>query len=408
MPASALATIQALEESRRGNWFPAKFPAQQLLAEFAPRGTIGRDLGLRPPLACEQKKALLLRSLNKKQVEACQQTTAESVDMTRLANMHGILSGDQQFLLSQALMADQVEQASRKATVDPSLHTCVHMWIENSGIGSEINNLISAAVYCEQHGLACVVEDRQWNAGSLGDYLMTEPIIYTGGCCPRLAGRCRPLEVRRQARVATPGWFGVCQHAQTVPLAVKAECTQRLWKYSESTAKAIRLFNRELALPPGYAAVHIRRGDKVTGPGGRRGNEALPIPTSTYVHRMLEQLNILGDACKVVAVCTDDVSAAQEFAVLLQQARPGLEVRWRKRTNTPERLRHGHWQGAWNDMPLSERQTFTHEFLADVEVMRSARLLLCTYSSNASRLVALLRHGTDSVTVSLDEAWTNS
>jgi len=51
-----------------------------------------------------------------------------------------------------------------------------------------------------------------------------------------------------------------------------------------------------------------------------------------------------------------------------------------------------------------QRADMTHEFIADIEVMRMAEALICTFSSNVGRLAALLRDGP---TVSLDGEWTN-
>ena len=72
---------------------------------------------------------------------------------------------------------------------------------EDRGFGSEVNNLVSAAICCEDYGLDCVVEDRLWNSGRLHTYLEAEPLIQRR--CRR--SPCRPCEVRRDRRVATPG-----------------------------------------------------------------------------------------------------------------------------------------------------------------------------------------------------------
>ncbi|CAK0848755.1 unnamed protein product [Prorocentrum cordatum] len=129
---------------------------------------------------------------------------------------------------------------------------------------------------------------------------------------------------------------------------------------------------------------------------------AWPIQPSAYAQRALSHL---APPVAAVAVCSDDVSAAEAFAAEVARARPDVQVCWRPRLGAPEALRRGHWQQAWNAQPLEERRALTHEFLADVEVMRGAHTLVCTHSSNVGRLVAQLRDGP---THSLDEAWTNS
>merc|ERR1711865_1048438 len=149
-------------------------------------------------------------------------------------------------------------------------------------------------------------------------------------------------------------------------------------------------------------AVQIRRGDKIFQPTGQRGGETLPIALSEYARVTLSHFQW---PCTAIAVSSDDASAAAEFAEEVEKLRPDIKVRFRSRQDTPEELRKGHWQKKWNALPLEARTDLTYEFLADVEVMRSSHTFICTHSSNVARLVSLLRDG---LTVSLDEAWTNS
>jgi len=313
----------------------------------------------------------------------------------KLEKLQKVLSEDQWFLLRKALIHDGSSQTARSADVDFSAYTCVHFWLGGCGFGSEVNNLISAAVLCEEYGIHCVVEDETWNSGRLHRYLQAEPLILQ--TCPR-AGRCRALEVKRDRRVATTGWFAVCKHAKGVPFETKAERTRRLWEYTPETRRRIESLNRELALPSSFIAVQIRRGDKVAG----RRRESLKVTMPDYVRVALQHCR---PPCATIAVCTDDVSAAEEFAAGVRKQRAGIQVRWRVRKATPEHLRQGHKQEDWNALDMAEREALTREFLADVEVMRKAHVLVCTYSSNVGRLAAMLRDGE---TVSLDDKWTNT
>mmetsp|Transcript_18195 Transcript_18195/g.63952 ORF Transcript_18195/g.63952 Transcript_18195/m.63952 type:complete len:90 (+) Transcript_18195:684-953(+) len=86
------------------------------------------------------------------------------------------------------------------------------------------------------------------------------------------------------------------------------------------------------------------------------------------------------------------------------RAHPELSVRFRARKSVPNPLVRGHWQAEFNSLSAEDRRSMTLEFLADVQVMRAAKALVCTHSSNVGRLVALLRDGP---TVSLDGEWTN-
>jgi len=287
-----------------------------------------------------------------------------------------------------------------RSDVDPTAYTCVHMWLGGCGFGSEVNNLISAAMYCGEHGLDCVVEDERWNSGRLHDYLQADAVVRRR--CS-FDGRCKMLEIKRDKRTATVGWFAVCKHAKSVPFEAKAEVARRMWRHTPATARAVRELNAELRLPQDYVAVQIRRGDKV---GGAR-RETLKVTISDYVRSAEAQCAAAGPRRppQVVAVCSDDVAAAEEFAAEMRRRRPEVGVRHRGRRSVPETLRRGHWQAEFNALPEDVRRDLTHEFLADVEMMRAARALVCTHSSNVGRLVALLRDGE---TISLDGAWTNT
>eukprot|EP00933_Yihiella_yeosuensis_P064091 TRINITY_DN67429_c0_g1_i1.p1 TRINITY_DN67429_c0_g1~~TRINITY_DN67429_c0_g1_i1.p1 ORF type:complete len:378 (+),score=56.33 TRINITY_DN67429_c0_g1_i1:144-1136(+) len=310
--------------------------------------------------------------------------------------LRAILSEDQKFLLQKALTHEQVNTVMMKSDVDPRAYNCMHFWIEDRGIGSEINNLISAIVYCKENGLSLVVEDENWNCGRLHDYLKCDPHILRR--CPH-GGRCRNLEVRRQKGVATNGWFAVCKHAKGVSLQEKSSHAQQMWVYSSETTQSIRMLNEELALPQCYVAVHIRAGDKVSG----RCRESLQLPIASYAQ---EALKFIGGNCSVIVVCTDDTSSAEGLAEEVRRLSHGrVDVRWRSRRNVPDALRNGHWQSSYNSLSPDQKSFMTNEFLADIQVLRKATACVCTFSSNVGRLVALLRDGP---TISLDYSeWTN-
>ncbi|CAK9038762.1 unnamed protein product [Durusdinium trenchii] len=301
-------------------------------------------------------------------------------------------------MLHKAMLRERVGKRVEAADVDFGAFSCVHFWIEDRGFGSEVNNLVSAAIACEEHGLACVVEDEVWNSGRLHTYLEAEPLILRR--CPHAV--CRPCDVRRDRRVATPGWFAVCKHASRVPFAKKSKYMRRIWRYTSETKKRIERLNEELRLPESFIAVQIRRGDKVAG----NRKESVSTTGRDFAREALKHVTA---SCSVIVVCSDDRSAAEELAqaVLLTRGggAPRAEVRWRQREDVPEHLRNGHWQADYNALSAKQRVAMTHEFLADVEVLRQASVCVCTFSSNVGRLVALLRDGP---TVSMDIAeWTN-
>merc|ERR1712190_27804 len=137
----------------------------------------------------------------------------EHVEKVRSDRLQKLLTEDQKFLLKRACIEEQVSQSFRNSCLDVSQYTCVHMWIEYRGFGSEVNNLISALIFCEHHGLDCVVEDELWNSGRLHSFLQAEPFIHRR--CP-CGEQCRPMEVRRQKQIATSGWFEIGKHSMSV------------------------------------------------------------------------------------------------------------------------------------------------------------------------------------------------
>jgi len=419
MPADSLQIIQKLNRERNGLWFSARFPPQQLLQGLAVersdkeglvRVASGSQAETSAHMGLDARQALerLVGTLNDVQKNAwvellASQRAPEADTQLKMKQLVDTLSDDQKFLFQKASLKDQTAQKANDADVDPSVYTCLHMWLGGCGFGSEVNNLISAAIYCKQHGLDCVVEDENWNSGRLHGYFDAEPFILRR--CHK-NGHCRPLEVKRDRRVATPGWFAVCKHARSVSLQEKAAFVNKTWQCTPEAQTRIASLNQELGpLSCDYVAVQIRRGDKVAG----QRRESLKINVSDYVKSTLSYCASDG-VCSVVVVCTDDVSAAEELARELRLSRPGLDVRWRKRQNVVDKLRCGHWQAEWNARPETDRLDLTYEFLADVEVMREAHVLVCTFSSNVGRLLAVLREGAENKrqTVSLDEDWTNT
>jgi len=336
----------------------------------------------------------VLATLNEQQKEAFLDFAGAARDpqlkTIKLEKLKALLTNDQWFLIQKAFIKEGSGKAAQNSDVDPSAYTCMHFWLGGCGFGSEVNNLISASVYCREHGLELFVEDENWNSGRLHDYLQAEPLIRKP--CPPGEGKSRPLEVKRDRRQATVGWFAVCKHAREVPFEVKAALAKQIWRYTPDADRRIRTLNAELELPASYLAVQIRRRDKIAG----------KVSIADYVKAALE--NFLPPMTAIV-ICTDDITAAEEFGAEIGREHPEIDVRWRKRKDAPEKLLQGHQQPDYNALPLEDREALTHEFLADVELMRKAKFLVCTYSSNVGRLVALIREG---LTLSLDDKWTNT
>jgi len=404
MPRASLKVIRALERQKSSEWFPERCPEQQILAkrssthiqQQAPVASTSRreEVCLQSPTDITFER--WAKSLSNAQTDLFNQMmqSQESLDSEAqrraMDKLEAALSDDQAFEWRRILTRQEVDRILDETDVDPTAFIALRMVLEGRGFGSEVNNLISAAIYCDEHGIDCIVEDKPWNAGRLHDYFQAEPLIKPSA---HLSGRChRVMEVKREKGVATQGWFAVQKHARAVGFEEKSRYAQRICRLTPAAEEAVEELNQELALPLFYVCVHIRRGDKVKG----ERREAVGIATSAYVRAVL---GVFGAPSEAVVVCTDDLAAAEDFAAELARRKPGTDVRWRRRQ------RQGHWQAEWNAQPLRERVRLTHEFLADVDVMRGAHFCICSHSSNVGRLVALLR---EERTISLDEDWTNT
>merc|ERR1712118_435233 len=84
-------------------------------------------------------------------------------------------------------------------------YSCIHFHLDNFGFGSEINNLISAAMYAESVGLKLIVEDDQWNSGRFHDYFSADELC--GRKKKHRPWYCsKPLVVQRHKYLLDPGW----------------------------------------------------------------------------------------------------------------------------------------------------------------------------------------------------------
>ena len=182
--------------------------------------------------------------------------------------------------------------------------------------------------------------------------------------------------------------------------------TRQIWasKRASVDAKLQEMIN-SLELPAVYAAVHIRLGDKVYGPGRR---EAKIQPFERYVDALIEGWQPGG--WDTVVVCSDDSSAAAEVERMAGRRGKRWKILSASSCAAGQALmkdaQHGgHEQQVFNAQPASTRIAAITLLFAEIQLMAKASFLVCTYSSNVTRFVALLR---DNPTVSLDDEWTNA
>lgn len=272
----------------------------------------------------------------------------------------------------------------------------------DSGVYSEVNNLLLAHAYVEVMGGRLMIDSRSW-CGSVdrgwADY-------FSSG---RAVTRLVPvLNNHRGARMPWRWRWGIARWVRLLPsywmemrdpafwrrrlpdqmgwdelFAMKQRALAELYRFTPEVALEVQAMSAALQLPSHYAAVHIRRGDKISV------GEMENIPIARYAG----QLDFL--ACDDIFVATDDHEALQEF----MQAMPvGVRVHSLCLASC-----QGYLQQSFNAAAPEVRRGEIMRLLAEVELLSGAQRMVCSFSSNVSRFVAL-RLGRENC-LSLDEDW---
>lgn len=148
---------------------------------------------------------------------------------------------------------------------------------------------------------------------------------------------------------------------------------QFAYALSEETQNWIARRNEPLKIPANYAAVHIRRGEKMFT------EEKEYIDTDKYV----AELQRVAPDTKNVLLATDDYKAVEEF-------RQKCPADWNVFTScTAER------KGFFENMFIfGEPRNAKNEalgVLADVELLRNGTVFICSYTSKVAWMVTMLR-----------------
>ncbi|WP_133013307.1 hypothetical protein [Marinomonas flavescens] len=132
-----------------------------------------------------------------------------------------------------------------------------------------------------------------------------------------------------------------------------------------------------------FIAVHIRAGDKIST------GEMLEIAIEKYVDAILSIKNIIP-----VIVFTDDVRKFEKLRAILPSHYTCLNG---------SGYVEGFQQSDFNARNINEKEEDTLQLLTEVYCMVYSYKLICTFSSNLTRYVALLKQLEDCI--SLDEPW---
>lgn len=150
-----------------------------------------------------------------------------------------------------------------------------------------------------------------------------------------------------------------------------------IYSYNQRTQQNI--YNRLQSSPlrlngksSDYAAIHIRRGDKIT--------EHDYVPASAYI----QYLRCLNPVSKFVFVASDESTITKE----LQDLAPELDFR---SLNLPTSRGYNHKH--FSSLPEEKKLDKIYDLLAEIEICRDAQTFLGSNTTNVSIFIKMLRGG---------------
>jgi len=270
------------------------------------------------------------------------------------------------------------------------------------GFASEINNMLSAMLYCLVHDMEFVLFSRSWSArGNRGwnDYFLPFCREYSNWLFYRSSifrpkGRTQEISNKIQ-KIILPNYLNahdiyeklqrdefVSQKFNIPELGIKGDVFQAkktllriIYRHSEEVQRVIRAQDKFLDGIKPYISLHIRRGDKVA----ERTKEAEAIPLSQYV----KQVTDIHPDIKNVFIASDDYSVIKE----IREIAPS---RWSIITFCkPNATGYDQARFNWEDGNAKKQQML--DLFIDLHFLIESEFYIGTYSSNISRLIALIK-----------------
>jgi hypothetical protein len=258
--------------------------------------------------------------------------------------------------------------------------------LTDRGFFSEVNCLLGAAVYGLLIRRRIIVNEDAFAAGPWGDYFASRlpreespamvaavpPESVAASSSSKLFGQIR-RRMQRWQRWRRPGFYpgiGVCfgffRPARAIANAL-AQPASRDWQ-------------QHMPSEP-FAALHIRRGDKIEGPAFPGQAEAVEaegeaIPPERYV----ELVAAKAPRIKTLFVLTDDFSAVED----LRAVASGYRI-----VTLAEPAERGYRQPSFDLLPLETKRRQIRRLLVETEVAARSQIFVGGFKSNVARYVAL-------------------
>lgn len=264
-------------------------------------------------------------------------------------------------------------------SINESFSEKYYLYLSDAGLFSELNNMISAMIMCLIDQKQLVINDTQWNWNQWDKYF--KPFCEID--------RDHKIDKKDSIhRYNSPLWKEVRK-----PKTVQEYCQyfdiDDVFQRKAILAPIVFQFHDRLniipmQIPPPYLAVHIRRGDKIN-------TEMKDIPVDIYTQKIKELSQLLG---------LNNIFYASDDMTYVNKLHPQELTKY----TLPSNQKSGHYQANFNVSSPEYKMDEFKILVTEVVTLAQSAFLLCTYSSNLTRFVALLRKSLDS-SLSLDEPW---
>ena len=253
----------------------------------------------------------------------------------------------------------------------------------DAGFFSEYNNMVLTILYCRKNNIDFCLSSRGANfAYSTGwrDYFVPFcreiNLPHQHVMNPRYGA---PLPTKGKRESIKRAIFTIVKNlngidlltydvfskarSQLVDEALINECraiNRSIWRYNDTTLKAIEVRKQSLQLPRDYVALHVRRGDK--------SREVQHVRIQRYMDVLMAH-----SECKNVFVATDDYSVYEELC----EQYPA----WHFYTLTSPQ-HQGYNQRTFEQYPKENKRSEMIALFTDIEILSASSLFVGTLSSN--------------------------
>lgn len=149
-----------------------------------------------------------------------------------------------------------------------------------------------------------------------------------------------------------------------------------IWRPKNFILKEVEEFVSNHKLFPGtFISLHVRRGDKIHG----SLKEADIVDINLFINYITLNLNTF----RKILLITDDYSCYEELKAKI----PSSEI-----ICSADKAERGYYNSAFNNMPSDYRFNKIKNLITQIELCRLSDFFLGTYSTNLSRLIAVLRN----------------